>query len=200
MHVAIYSGSFNPIHMGHLRLASYIASPKNGLADAVWLMVTPLNPLKENTDIASNDDRYNMVRLACDGIEGVAASDFEMHLEAPWYSLRTLRALKSKYPQHSFKIVVGSDNWMIFDRWKDPQSIISEFGVIIYPRPGYEIADTACLPENVIYLPEAPQTDVSSTMIRELIKSGEEPTDYIPTSVSRYISEHNIYMNNSKGL
>lgn len=193
MRIAIYSGSFNPIHIGHTRLAAYIAGSTECGVDEVWMMVTPRNPLKPDASMAPDADRLAMCRIACRNLRGVEASDFEMHLPAPWYSIRTLQALRDKYPHHSFRLVAGSDNWLLFDKWKDPEKIINEFGLIIYPRPGYEIENPDSLPHNVRYLPDAPQTELSSTLVRHFIAGGHPVGYYLDSEVADYISSHHLY-------
>ena len=192
MRIAIFGGSFNPIHIGHTRLAEYIVSNHDCGVDELWLMVTPRNPLKPAVAMASNSDRLNMARLACRDIAGVRASDFEMQLPAPWYSIRTLTALAEQYPADNFRLVIGADNWLLMDKWKSPEEIVQNFCPIIYPRPGYDI-DADNLPEHVTYLPQAPLTDVSSTQIREAIIAEKEIDNMLPTGVGEYIRAHGIY-------
>lgn len=188
--IGIYSGSFNPIHCGHLMLAEYIAS--SGVVDEVWMLVTPLNPLKQYEPIESNAHRYAMVEIAAEKSKGVNASDFEFSLPLPTYTFNTLCELQKKHPEYKFTLIIGSDNWLIFDRWRDSNRIITEFGLIIYPRPGYYV-DESSLPENVLLLTDAPVAEISSTEIRRAIELGKKTDDLLPPDVASYIRSHHLY-------
>lgn len=191
MNIAIYSGSFNPIHTGHAMLASWCCQFCPDI-DEVWLMVSPQNPLKRDKTSAPQEQRLEMVRIVAEGCTGVRASDFEFSLPLPSYTYRTLRALHERYPEHTFRLLTGADNWLLFDRWRDSQKIIDEFGLLIYPRPGYPV-DTAVLPEGVRYLANAPQIEISSSFIRESIAASLNMNYFLPSSVYRYIIENKIY-------
>nr|MDE6341694.1 adenylyltransferase/cytidyltransferase family protein [Muribaculaceae bacterium] len=100
MNIGIFGGSFDPIHNGHINLARY-ALHHAGL-DAVWLMVSPRNPLKLHGPVASDTQRLEMARIAVEDITGIEVSDFEFNLPRPSYSWLTLTELQKAYPQHSF--------------------------------------------------------------------------------------------------
>ena len=113
--VGIFGGSYNPIHIGHLALANYLC--EYGEVDEVWFLVSPHNPLKERGDLWPDELRLKLVQLAIDGYEKFKASDFEFHLPRPSYMVNTLRALRESYPEHTFTLIIGSDNWEVFPRW-----------------------------------------------------------------------------------
>ncbi len=163
-----------------------------GLVDEVWLLVSPLNPLKQTSgDIAAYEHRLRMTELACKGHKGLCVSDFESHLPIPSYTITTLDALAATYPQHTFCLVVGADNWDSFHRWYKADEIIANYTILVYNRPGYPL-DEANLPPSVKVV-NTPLYDISSTQIREAIKKGERPTDWLSPKVLRYISESRIY-------
>ena len=137
MKVGIFGGSFDPIHNGHISLAQYVLDHTD--LDEVWLMVSPLNPLKPQGYVASDRERLEMARLAVAGHPGIKVSDFEFTLPIPSYTYNTLAKLKEAYPDCDFRLIIGGDNWADFDRWRNPQEILDEFGLIVYPRPGEEI-------------------------------------------------------------
>lgn len=193
MLTAIYSGSFNPIHCGHTELCRYMAEHKPCGIDSIRLMVTPRNPLKPNIEMAPDLQRLEMVRLACQNIPLTEASDFEMSLQPPYFSLRTLKALAEAYPQQRFRLVIGADNWLSFYKWRNPEEIISRFGLIIYPRPGYQIDVESIRHPNIVYLADAPRTDISSTMVRCNIVKGKSISHLVPDNVARYIENHHLY-------
>lgn len=137
MRIAVFGGTFNPIHNGHLAIAHSILD--YGLADEVWLMVTPCNPWKQDQTMPDNDVRLEMVRAAVQGRSGLVASDFEFSLPFPQYTSTTLKALTESFPQHEFVLAMGADNWVRFTEWHDWQFIADNFELIVYPRPGYDI-------------------------------------------------------------
>ncbi len=189
MKIGVFSGSFDPIHMGHAMLANYVLQWEN--LDEVWLMASRRNPLKRNTD-ASDEDRFNMVRIVADQCPGIKASDFELNLPEPSFTYRTLSELKATYPEHDFYLIIGSDNFLIFDKWRDYKKIIEEYKIIVYPRPGYIIKDPFNNP-NIIILDNAPQMLISSTFIREAIKNNKRLNFFLPEKVSEYIDKNKLY-------
>lgn len=199
MRIALYGGSFDPIHTGHTMIARYVAD--SGIADAVWLMVSPQNPWKQESDMASEADRLAMARLATASIGNVEVSDFEMHLPRPSYTIDTLHALREAYPQHSFRLIIGADNWRDFSGWRNAEEILSDYGVIVYPRPGVSMTSSpgASLPSpeegRTVILPStAPLSDVSSTLIRERLKAGlTPPPGALHPDVAAYIAAHRLY-------
>ncbi len=188
MKVAVFGGSFDPIHTGHAMVASYIR--QWGGFDEVWLMVSRRNPLKKDDTTADETQRLEMARLVADKIDGVVASDFELNGPYPSYTYDTLCALRERYPEHSFSLIIGSDNWEIFNKWRNADKIIREFCVTIYPRPGYTVAGD--LPEGVRLLDEAPQILMSSTFVRDNIKT-HDMTFFLPPEVLDYIKLNNLY-------
>ena len=176
----IFGGSFNPIHKGHISLARQLRE-KAGL-DEVWLMVSPQNPLKASADLLDDEIRMQMARLAVEGEEGIVASDYEMHLPKPSYTWNTLQALKQDYPDREFVLMIGGDNWTLFDKWYRADDIRNEFQIIVYPRRGSEGG-----------IDGLELIDISSTEIRERIKAGKGIKQLVPKAVAEYINEHNLY-------
>ncbi len=191
MRIGIYGGSFNPIHKGHTELAASIV--QQGLVDELWLLVSPLNPLKqgETSDIAEYEHRLSMARLATEDIEGVKVSDFEKNLPIPSYTITTLGELHKAYPEHEFVLVIGADNWERFPRWYHAQEIIDTYSILIYRRPGCEMDETL-LPLSVQVV-DTPLYDISSTEIRESVKKGRMPLKWVDRKVATYIRVHHLY-------
>lgn len=191
MKIGIYGGSFNPIHKGHTQLAASIVA--QGLVDELWLLVSPLNPLKQKSasGIAEYEHRINMARLATEHIEGVKVSDFERFLPLPSYTVTTLHELHKAYPEHEFVLIIGADNWERFPRWYHAQEIIETYTILIYRRPGYEIDETALPPS--VQLVHAPLYDISSTEIRETAKEGKMMRKWVNEKVAEYIERHQLY-------
>lgn len=185
MKIGIYGGSYNPIHRGHTELAQSLV--RQGLVDEVWLMVSPMNPLKESTssEYASYDDRVRMAQLATEDLDGVVVSDFERSLPLPSYTITTLNALEQAYPQHQFVLVVGADNWQTFGRWYKSAEIRRRFPILVYNRPGYEVQGTTPV--------DTPLYDISSTRLRAALRKGETPTEWLHPDVIRYIKAKGLY-------
>ena len=185
--VAVFGGSFDPIHNGHLALAAEVLS--RGLAAEVWFMVTPQNPHKQGCTLSDEQLRLRMVQLAIEGKEGVVACDFEFGLPRPSYTLNTLYALDAAFPEKEFSLLIGADNWEKFDCWYKGDEILSRYAVIVYPR-GDEARPQ--LPEGVHWLP-AKLYDVSSTMVRASVSAGEDVTTMVPFAVAEFIKEKGLY-------
>ena len=191
MRIGLYGGSFNPKHKGHTSLAQSLVD--QGLVDEVWLLVSPLNPLKQDTqnEFADYADRLRMAELATKDCKSICVSDYENHLPRPSYMINTLRSLASDFHQHSFCLVIGADNWESFHRWYKADEIIANYTILVYNRPGYPL-DEANLPPSVKVV-NTPLYNISSTQIREAIKKGERPIDWLSPKVFRYIAESRIY-------
>lgn len=195
MRIGIYGGSFNPIHKGHVMLASALL--QKGDIDELWLLVSPLNPLKQSSaaDIVSLEHRLRMAERATADMDGVKVSDFESHLPIPSYTIRTLAALDRAYPQHSFTLVIGADNWECFPQWYQHDEIVEKYDVLVYRRPGC-ILDESALPQRVKAV-ETPLYDISSTQIRKAVSEGNEEMlkEWIDEKVRMYIAVHRLYVN-----
>lgn len=193
MRIGIYGGSFNPIHNGHTQLAASIL--EQGLVDELWLLVSPLNPLKEkeSAGIAPYEHRLHMAQLATEDMSHVKVSDFESRLPVPSYMVNTLAALCRSYPQHVFTLIIGADNWRDFHKWHRHDEILRKYGVMVYRRPGCAIDETA-LPDSVKIV-DTELYDISSTQIRDAMRSGSEEMvrDWLDRKVVWYIKEHGLY-------
>lgn len=175
----IYGGSFNPIHNGHIAIAR--AMLDCDAVDEVWLMVSPQNPLKQSADLLDERLRLDMTRRATADIPCVTACDYEFHMPRPSYMWHTLQSLSRDYPDREFTLLIGADNWQVFDRWYHADDIIAHYPIRIYPRRGYDI-EASTLPHNV-KLVDTGLYDVSSTMVRERIRRGEDVSKLIPASI-----------------
>ena len=186
--IGIFGGSFNPVHNGHIMLAQYLAQHSH--LNEVWLTLSPQNPLKISNSLLDDNHRLAMLKLAIERYPLLKVCDIELEMPRPSYTINTLDELSRRYPDYRFNVVIGGDNWNIIDRWKDYQRIINEYGVVIYPRPGYELSSTNN--SNVVVV-EAPLADISSTEIREAIAKYDEVGHLLPQGVAEYINKHNLY-------
>jgi len=186
MRIAIFSGSFNPIHNGHLAIAREVLA--QGAADELWFLVSPQNPLKKNTDLLPEDDRLKMVNLAIENEQGMKASDFEFHLPRPNYTITTLERLRESYPQHQFLLLIGGDNLVLIYKWIEYQKIMDEFGLIVYPRPGFQNKVDEQFP-NTTFI-SAPLIDLSATEIRKKLAKGVSIAGMVPEKVALFLQQH----------
>ncbi len=184
--VGLLGGSFNPIHIGHLALANYLC--EYGGVDEVWFMVSPHNPLKSHAELWDDDLRLQLVREAIDGYPRFKVTDIEFQLPRPSYMVHTLDALKERYPAVRFVPIIGSDNWHCFTQWFQYERILNENHLLVYPRPGFPI-DAQTLPASVTVV-DAPLLDISSTFIRESLKTGKDIRFFLPPTVYRYLQAH----------
>lgn len=180
----IFSGSFNPLHIGHLALANWLC--EYGGLDQVWFLITPHNPLKERTGLMDDTLRLEMARKAIGAYPKFKVSDFEFSLPRPSYTIDTLKALEKAYPQHLFHFIMGADNWNQIDKWKNYTLLLKEYPILIYPRKGFEINIPACYPH--IKKVDAPLIEISSTFIREAYKEGKDVRFFLPEEIRSYFS------------
>ena len=187
--VGILGGSFNPVHMGHMMLASYLV--QWGFVDRVWLTLSPRNPLKDPRDLIPDLKRLAMITIATKNTERIETCDIELSMPRPSYTINTLDLLSSRYPNRKFKLVIGSDNWRLFDQWREHESILDRYGVIVYPRQGYPIESRYIDGLEVV---DAPMVNLSSTFIRDAIMRGKDMTLFMPPGVSKYIKDNKLYL------
>ena len=191
MNIAVYSGSFNPLHIGHLAIIKHMIEVAG--FDMVYLIVSPKNPLKDGISSASGTDRYNAAveavkrhfgTPATTGTCRIKVDDIEMNMPEPHYTIHTLKALRKREPENSFTLIMGADNLASIRKWKDYQCILTDFGIAVFPRKGYEMASLRqdLLSENSTYkisLLDAPLVTISSTEIREALKRGEDTSQFM---------------------
>lgn len=187
--VGILGGSFNPVHLGHMMLAQYLTQWK--YVDKVWLTLSPLNPLKEAAGLIPDMKRLAMITLATKGAIDIETCDIELSMPRPSYTINTLDLLSKRHKNKRFKLVIGSDNWRIFDKWKEHERILDEYGVLVYPRPGYPIDSVYVDGMEVV---DAPTVNLSSTFVRDAIIRGKDVSYFLPSGVYKYIRDNRLYM------
>ena len=190
--VALYFGSFNPVHSGHIALAEWVI--EQGLCDEVVLIVSPHNPIKDYAHLAPEFHRYEMCCLACAESkypDKILVSAVEFTLPKPSYTINTLRYLKQNFgEQMQFAVLIGADNMEIFDRWVSHDEILRDYEVMVYPRNGYDAGKYA---DKVRYLADAPLFDIAATEIRQAVARGESIEGKVCPSVAKYIGEQGLW-------
>lgn len=191
MEIGVFGGSFNPVHIGHLIVADYIRQVA-GL-DKVLMMLSPQNPLKTgNSELIGDSHRLAMLRTACAGVPGLEPCDLELSLPRPSYTVNTLAALSRNRPADRLSLIIGGDNWRVFNRWKDYQNILRNYRLIIYPRDGFPASED-CNASSSPMVVAAPQIEISSTFIRNSIARGLDVNLMLPQGVYQYIKDNNLY-------
>lgn len=192
MKIGLYFGSFNPIHLAHIALAQHLVNEK--LADEVWLVVSPHNPLKDNSALLEAKARLEMTRIAVQDHPHLKVSDIEFQLPVPSYTIDTLQVLSDRYPENEFSLLIGSDNALIFHRWKNYEQLLDNYPIWVYPRRGYAVEKLAGLYPQMHIL-STPYYDISSTQLRDAVKAGN--TDFakqhLDEEVFRYIEKNRLY-------
>ncbi|TDH25196.1 nicotinate-nucleotide adenylyltransferase [Segetibacter sp. 3557_3] len=187
MRIGLYFGSFNPIHQGHLIIASTIVEA--GHVQQVWFIVSPQNPLKKAGSLLNEYHRLHLVNLAIEGDNRLRASDIEFKLPRPSYTIDTLVYLHEKYPQHLFSVIMGSDSYQNIDKWKNAELIKKDYNLLIYRRPGFTVESNQ---ENVQLL-DAPLLDISATYIRSAIAAKRSVRYLLPDKVLNEIEINRYY-------
>lgn len=199
MRIALYFGSFNPIHVGHLVIANYIAT--HHPIDQVWMVVSPHNPHKEKKGLLDAIHRLALVKEAVDTNPQLRASDIEFSLEQPNYTAKTLAHLKEKYPSHTFSLIIGEDNLRTFHKWYNYETILNNHTLYVYPRvktlqekeKNNSEKNTLDSHPNLVFCKDAPVMDISSSYIRNCIKNGQDVRYLVTPEVLKYMDEMGFY-------
>ena len=190
--VALYFGSFNPIHKGHIALAEWVV--EQGLCDELIFIVSPQNPFKEQEGLAPEFSRYEMCELACKASrypEQIKVSAVEFVLEKPSYTINTLRYLRENFgSEMKFSILMGADNIENFDKWREYEEILRDYPLLVYPREGYSVEKFA---DKITFLENAPLFDFAATDIRKMIAEGVDFRYKLSTEVAHYITQNKLY-------
>ncbi len=186
--IGLYFGSFNPIHHGHLIIAQHLLN--NKYVDEIWFVVSPQNPFKNSQGLLNEQHRFFLLQEAIEGEKYMKVSNVEFKLPKPSYTANTLTYLKEKYPTHQFSIIMGSDSFQNLGKWHNADVIIKNYPIIIYKRPGFEIDNTL---QATISVADAPLLQISSTHIREMIRSGQSIRYLVPDVVQKELEIKGYY-------
>ncbi len=185
----LFFGSFNPIHLGHMMIAGYMA----GFTDIgqVWFVVSPHNPLKEKQTLLADHHRLAMVNIAVEDEPRFRASGIEFSMPRPSYTIDTLTYLQERHSDREFVVLAGADMLSSLTKWKNYQTLLDLYKIYLYPRPGCGASRFDNHPS--IIFTGAPMVDISSSFIRESIRAGKNVRHFLPEKVWKYIDEMNFY-------
>ncbi len=201
MKVGLYFGTFNPIHVGHMVIANYMADFTD--LDQVWLVVSPQNPLKNKASMLEDYHRLALVNVAIEDNQALRASNIEFKLSKPSYTINTLAVLEETYPDHTFSLIMGEDNLRTLNKWKNFEHILKAHHLYVYPRPltESELVELKTVPETPtefkkhphVHICDAPVMKVSSSFIRNAIKEGKDVRYLLTDPVYKYVKEMHFY-------
>lgn len=191
MKIGLYFGSFNPIHIGHLVIANHLAEYSD--LDQIWFVVTPHNPFKKKRSLLDNYQRLEMVYRATKDYTKLKPCDIEFTLPQPNYTINTLTYLQEKHPDNEFSLIMGEDNLKSFHKWKNYELILENHHIYVYPRISENKIETQFDGHKKIHHINAPIMELSSTSIRNAIKSGKNVKPMLPEFVWAYLDEMNFY-------
>lgn len=203
--IGLYFGTFNPIHIGHIIIANHLV--EYGNLEEVWFVVTPMSPHKTKDLLLDNMDRYDMVKMAIADYEKLQVSDIEFHLSKPNYTVTTLIHLEERHPELEFSLIMGEDNLKSLHRWRNFETLIANYTILVYPRiADGEVDET--IEKQVIRVPQpqgfrelkasiqlvkAPIVELSSSFIRQAIKEGKDVRPMLDKRVWEYIEKLQFY-------
>ena len=193
MKIALFFGSFNPIHIGHLILANYIVEYTD--LDELWFVVSPQNPLKSKKSLLHDHDRYDMVEMAIKNYPKMRVSDIEFSMPKPSYTIDSLTYLRERYPEHTFGLIMGEDNLVSLPKWKNYETLIKNHQIIVYPRVLSQDTDKEAITHENICKINAPIIELSATEIRKMIREKKNVRPMLPPEVFEYIDTKGFYQN-----
>lgn len=189
MKTALFFGSFNPIHTGHLIIANHMVAHTD--IDRLWFVVSPQNPLKEKKNLLGEQDRLEMVQLAVEDDPRFDVSDIEFHMPRPSYTTDTLAWLRERHPKDEFALIMGTDNLRTLSKWKNYEQLLEENRLLVYPRPESEQHELLEHPN--VQLTPAPLMQISATFIRDCLRTGNSVRYLVPDPVLEYIDKWGLY-------
>lgn len=187
--VGLFFGTFDPIHIGHERIAKYFLER---YFDEIWFVITPLNPDKINENLTNQSIRLEMSKVFCVNEEKFKSCDIEFNLPKPNYTADTLVELKKKHPDLNFAIIMGEDNLIGLETWKNFNKIL-EGKIYVYPRINKHNIDANLKDHPSVIFSDAPFMKISSSEIRRIISNNGYFEKLVPKQINEYIFQNNVY-------
>ncbi len=188
MKIGLFFGSFNPLHLGHKIIASYLVD--FSVLEKVLFVVSPQNPLKEKRTLLDQNHRLEIIRAEVEDNSKLDVSDIEFSMPQPSYTIDTLVRLSEKYPENEYALIMGGDNLKNFHKWKNYEQILENYSIYVYPRYGFEIEGSH---KNIHLIEGVPQMEISASFIRKSIKEGKDISYLMPEKAWKYTNEMNFY-------
>ncbi len=189
MKIGLFFGSFNPVHIGHMIIANYMATQTD--LDRVWMIVSPQNPFKTKASLAKDYDRLHLLKLAIGDNPNLEASNVEFNLPKPSYTIDTLTYLNEQYPDNTFSLIMGGDNLASFHRWKNYELIIRDHDIYVYKRPNHDISTWN--EHDRVHSFDAPLMQISASYIRRCINEGHSIQYLVTDGVYDYLDQSGLY-------
>lgn len=187
--IGLFFGTFNPIHVGHLIIANFMAEYTD--LQQVWFVVSPQNPMKKKDSLLPERQRLAMVNEAIGDDTRFKGSNIEFGLPKPSYTINTLTYLQEKHPNTHFALIMGSDNLQNFTQWKNHEQILSQHSLYVYPRPGFDGGELKDHP--AVKVTNCPLMEISSTFIRQAVKEKKDVSHFMPPAAYHYMKEMHFY-------
>lgn len=196
--IAIFGGSFNPPINSHLKLAKQILENLNYIEKIIYVPVSTKYNRKSN--LIEDIHRYNMLKKMCESEKNLEVSNIELTYERQLYTIETLDIFKNKYPNHDIYFIMGTDNLKDLYTWKEPERILKDYKIIVLERGEDKleeiIENNELLKKNkmsIVGVKQIKPIKISSTIVRQKIKNGENIKDFLKEEVLEYISKNNLY-------
>lgn len=197
MKIAIFGGSFNPIHNAHIKLVKRFLDEVD--LDLVYFVPTNITPLKDNTDFVSSQHRLEMCEIALKNYKSFVVSDVEVTREGLSYSSDTIAHFKSMHPDDQLYFIMGADMFVTLEKWHNFEYIFDNVTILTAPRDGYDYDELCEIHKSYqkyncnAYITQEYIEDLSSTLIRDMIKQNKDISDFIDKDVFDYITKNRIY-------
>lgn len=182
---ALFFGSFNPIHYGHLNVAR--AAIETGKIKEVVFIVSPQNPFKRDVDLLPEQQRLGLVSSVLSREKEMTCNDVEFQLPRPNYTINTLRYLHVLPETNTHTLLMGADIFIQMKTWQGAAELLSH-DLMIYPREGWQLPEQS----DKIKLLDSPMISISATLIRQKVEQQEEINSLVPKEVASFFMRHNL--------
>ena len=188
--IGLFFGSFNPVHVGHMIIANYMASQTD--LDEVCLVVSPQNPFKKSHSLADQYTRLDLVKRAIGDTPKLRASSVEFQLPKPSYTIDTLTYLREQHPQYTFALIMGGDNLPTLPKWKNYEILLRDYPIHVYQRPGSDLGELADHPSISVHQ-NVPLMRLSATYIRQCLREKKSIRYLVPDAVAKELEKNTLY-------